>query len=1592
MRIRAITVALLAACASVVAVVPTLAGAWDLAPRHVVERAAVEGRVSVIVELGPGATPEHLLPNATAIAGQRLSIQRARADVRRGLQGLQHRVHREYESIPYMAIELSPDALRVLGAMRGMVTRIEEDLELHPMLAESGPLVQAPAAWASGLNGQGTVIAVIDTGVDKNHPFLQGKVVAEACYARGVNGLGGAGDCPNGLDSQLGPGAALPCADCPAHGTHVAGIAAGNGGPPANVPFSGVAPGANIMAVRITGQTGIASLADVLAALERVYLLRGTYNIAAVNLSLDVPGWPHATTCDDVSPALTTIIQNLKSAGIATVIASGNDAFTNAIAFPSCIASAVSVASSDDGSSETVVDSVSYFSNVAPFVSLLAPGQWITSASFPGGGYALGHGTSIAAPHVSGAFAIMKQLAPTGSVDQFVDALRATGVAVIDAPSVDRPDAESTVVPRILIADALATLPQFQFTSAVYSGAEGAGITITVTRSGRVDAAATVRYATADGTATGGSAYTATSGTLTFPVNATTRTFTVPTHGNTVLGGDKTFQVSLSNPTGGAGLGMVDVASVTIQEDDTAGTFQFSSPTYSATEGGPAATITVTRTGVNLASGVTIGYATSNGTATAGTDYTATSGALTFGAGVTSMVFTVPLVNNAALEPDETVNLTLMVPAGSPAMLGTPASAVLTIHDDDGPTFRFSTASQTVAEGASATIVVMRGGSLTSPSTVEYQVRGGTAIGGGIDFTLADGTLSFAAGQASKTLVIPTVNDTLFEGPETIVLQLANPTGGATIATPGTTTITIVDNESAGTVQFSAATYSVAENVAGGTYNLLVTRSGSSLASDIVVSYTVAGGTATNGVDYTLANGSLTFAAGQTSLPIPMLIHDDSIPEGNETVVITLSSATATIGPNRTTTVTILDDEPALTFSAPAYSATEGTASVVIPILRAGPTPAGTTVTCRTVPGGSAIPDVDYRAVNTTLTFAAGSRTATCAVPLLNDTVVDGPRTVNLALSVPPTSPGLLGSPATAILTLNDNDQGGTLKFGAATYTAAEGGTARLTVTRTGTGLASGVTVDYAVTGGTATRGAVDYTLANGTLTFAANQASATIAVPTVNDTLAEGVETVVVTLSNPTGGAALGTPSTTTLTITDNDTAGTVRFSAAAYSVAENVAGGVYNLVVTRSGTGLASGIAVNYTVAGGTAVNGVDYTLADGTLTFGAGQTSLPIPVLIHDNSVVGASKTVVVSLSSTTAKLGPVAAATITILDDEQVMAFGAATYALTEGGAPSIAIPVLRTGPTPAGTTVTCRTVPGGSAIPDVDYRAVNTTLTFAAGARSVSCVVPILNDTLVDGARTVNLALAVAPGGSALLGAPATAVLTLNDNDQGGAIRFGAATYTVAEGAVAMLTVVRSGTNLASGVTVDYAVTGGTASGAGVDYTLANGTLTFAAKQTSATIALATVNDTLVEGPRTVVVALSNPTSGASLGSPAATTLTITDSDTAGTVRFSAAAYSVAENVAGGVYNLLVTRSGTSLASGIVVNYTVTGGTATNGVDYTLANGSLTFAAGQTSLPIPVLIYDNASVGANKTVVVSLSSTAATLGSIPAATLTILDDE
>ena len=253
-------------------------------PPEVFKHVASNGSVRVIVELRleGSMTAEGRLA-APALAAQRKSISDVADRVWAALPRTERRMVHRYQTLPYLAVEVGPNALAALTASPD-VARVFADEIARPVLAESVPLVQADQAWASGYDGSGTTIAVLDTGVDSSHPFLAGKVIEEACFSTTTAGLS-LSTCPDGTDEQFGPGAAAPCSlsDC-IHGTHVAGIAAGNGAT-ASQPFSGVAKGARLMAVQVFSQVtdaqscgGTAPCAgafssDIIAGLERVYSL-----------------------------------------------------------------------------------------------------------------------------------------------------------------------------------------------------------------------------------------------------------------------------------------------------------------------------------------------------------------------------------------------------------------------------------------------------------------------------------------------------------------------------------------------------------------------------------------------------------------------------------------------------------------------------------------------------------------------------------------------------------------------------------------------------------------------------------------------------------------------------------------------------------------------------------------------------------------------------------------------------------------------------------------------------------------------------------------------------------------------------------------------------------------------------------------------------------------------------------------------------------------------------------------------------------------------------------------------------------------------
>jgi hypothetical protein len=338
---------------------------------------------------------------------------------------------RELSSLGALVLELDGYSLDSLMSS-GLVERIQEDISEPPLLIQSIDLIGADLVHDIGYSGSGQAVVILDTGIETNHPFFSNRVVEEACFSS--NDSEAESLCPNGRERQIGPGAAVDCSrtgisDC-SHGTHVAGIAAGS-----NEDMRGVAPAANIVAVQVfslfgashEGCAGVPCVrsyrSDQYAALEWVLNESTTDNIAAVNISIGSKE-EHTSSCDNDPRALR--VYGLRSAGIATVIGSGNMGHEAGVAAPGCISYAITVGSTDD-----VTDRINNFSNSSALVDILAPGRSIYS-SVLNGEYGNMSGTPMAAPHVTGAFAVMREINDTASVADIEHALEANGLPILD--------------------------------------------------------------------------------------------------------------------------------------------------------------------------------------------------------------------------------------------------------------------------------------------------------------------------------------------------------------------------------------------------------------------------------------------------------------------------------------------------------------------------------------------------------------------------------------------------------------------------------------------------------------------------------------------------------------------------------------------------------------------------------------------------------------------------------------------------------------------------------------------------------------------------------------------------------------------------------------------------------------------------------------------------------------------------------------------------------------------------------------------------------------------------------------------------------
>ncbi len=1077
----------------------------------------------------------------------------------------------------------------------------------------------------------------------------------------------------------------------------------------------------------------------------------------------------------------------------------------------------------------------------------------------------------------------------------------------------------------------------------------------------------TVPYATVDATATAGQDYeAAVGGSLVIPAGKTDTTIVVGTTDDVLSEETETFVLTLQDPVGAdLAVGAAE-GTGTILDNDGAPTVSIEDAP-SVMEGVDA--VFVVRLSVTSGQEVTVPYATSDATATAGQDYeAAVGGSLVIPAGKTDTTIVVGTTDDAVSEDTETFILTLQDPVGADLAVGA-AEGTGTIEDnDDAPTVSIEDA-PAVTEGGDAVFAVKLSVASGQKVTVPYATSDATATGGQDYEAVVGGSLVIPAGKTDTTIVVGTIDDAVSEDTETFILTLQDPVGADLAVGGAEGTGTIEDNDDAPTVSIEDAD-PVTEGVAA---EFTVTLSEVS-GRDVVVPYVTSDGTANSPGDYVAEpSGSVKIKAGETEVTIEVHTIDDVEQEEEETFAVTLSDpvgAALAVG-GEAATGTILDNDGAPTVSIEdAPPVTEGGKAEFVVRLSVA---SGQEVTVPyATSDATATAGADYEAETAgSLTIEAGRTDTTIVLQTLDDDLNEESETFTVTLGEPVGAELAVGG-EDGTGTILDNDDAPTVSIEDAPPVT-EGGEAVFAVTLSGV---SGrqVVVAYATGDGTAT-GGQDYDAAvGGSLVIPAGKADTTIAVQTIDDAEKEETETFEVLLGDVQGATIEEGRGVAEGTIEDNEGV-SVRI-ADAEAVIE---GGNATFAVTLSE---ASGQAVvlTYATRDVTAISPGDYAAEpNGSMTIEAGKTDTTIVVQTIDDTEKEEEETFEVVLTSA-AGAGIEAggsvgrgtirdndtARTVRIADAEVVTEGEVATFVLTLSGASNQAVVVGYA------TEDVTATSPG-------DYVAEpNGSVTIAVAETEVVIEVQTTDDTEREDRETFVVRLGDVAGATIEQGS-GVAEGTIEDNED---ISVRIADVRVAEDAGVAVFVVTLSAESDAVVTVAYATADGSAE-AGLDYSSRSGTLTFAVGDTEKEIRVSITDDALDEEAETFEVRLSAPV-GAVLSNVVATG-TILDNEPS--LRIDDV--TVAEAAGEAVFK--VTLSPQSNWE-VTLAYATADGSAEAGLDYSLDSGTLTFAVGDTEKEIRIPITDDALDEEDETFTVTLTNPSSAGVTRPVATGTIEDDD
>lgn len=737
----------------------------------------------------------------------------------------------------------------------------------------------------------------------------------------------------------------------------------------------------------------------------------------------------------------------------------------------------------------------------------------------------------------------------------------------------------------------------------------------------------------------------------------------------------------------------------------------------------------------------------------------------------------------------------------------------------------------------------------------------------------------------------------------------------------------------------------------------------------ITVAYSTSNNTARAPGDYTSASGQIVFPAGVTTKTVTVDVVGDTRYEGDEVFYLYVSSPDAFISTNDAT-ATIVDDDPLPYVTVGNTTVTEGnsgTANAVFPVTL--DRPSVNPVRVRYEAGdGNAIGSYDYTRVRGTLTIPAGQTAGSVTVAVTGDTLDEG-RTEYFYLYI--------GDPVGARLLSNDavgtiNDDDGTVQLSLTDSALVEGnsGTTDM-VFKVTLSAASPNTViaSYNTSDGSA-QATQDYLPRTGTLNFAPGETSKTISVPVVGDTADEGSSQFFNLGLYNVSGAETVDPSTYGEIVDDDPTRSAVSFlTVDAASVTEPDTGTVNITFAVLLQPASTTAVTVNYATSDAAAAGGSDYVVKAGTLTIPAGQTRATVAMKVNGDQLIENTEYFGLNLSGAVNATIDDGFAYGYILDDDLLPTVSVSDATVVEGdtGDADASFAITLSEATNVVASVVWSTG-NNSAVAGSDYSTVSATAVFQPGETTQVVHVPVTGDTTDENDEVFFVYLGTVSNAAV---ANNTATVVIVDDDRNPTVRVDdTSVYEGTDGPVNAEFTVRLSAASANTVTVNYGTGNGNAS-APADFTAVNGTATFAPGQTSVTVLVPVVSDTVDENNEYLYLYVGTPVNATIPDNDAV--LTILDDDTAPSLSVNEVS---AREPNSGTTNMVftVTLSGAT-ANVVTVNYATADGNAIAPGDYTGVNGTLTFAPGETTKDVPVPVVGDTIRENNEFIVFNLGSPA-----------------